>query len=191
LDKKRKFIDEMLKPQSKLLNKKNEDEVKKQEKTVAKKKFRVASLFHNALQEERHLVAKECKMFGAQTEDWAGDACKSLCVNRRSCQNFLRRNPDKKKLWFSQHAILLNDPDWQQGLVNKKVLSEDMALLGAVVFGGYLVDEKWVKKSREAGMLEKELLVEPVWKLEGSMKKALEFMFDIYPARLADSSVLL
>jgi len=53
-----------------------------------------------------------------------------------------------------------------------------MALLGAVVFGGYLVDEKWVKKSREAGMLEKELLVEPVWKLVGSMKKALELTMD-------------
>ena len=61
-------------------------------------------------------------------------------------QKFLRRSPDKKKLWFSQHTRLLNDPDWQQGLVDQKVLSKDMALLGAVVFGGYLVDEKWVKK---------------------------------------------
>jgi hypothetical protein len=99
-------------------------------------------------------------------------------VERRSVQKFLRRSPDKKKLWFSQHSRLLNDPDWQQGLVDQKVLSKDMALLGAVVFGGYLVDEKWVKKSREAGMLEKELLVEPVWKLVGSMKQALELTFD-------------
>ncbi len=177
LEKKRKFIDEMLKPQSELLKKKNEQEVEKHERTAAKRKCHVVSLHRNALQ-ERHLVAEECKMFGAQTEDWAEDACKSLSVERRSVQKFLRRSPDKKKLWFSQHSRLLNEPDWQQGLVDQKVLSKDMALLGAVVFGGYLVDENWVKKSRETGMLEKELLVEPVWKLVGSMKKALELTFD-------------
>lgn len=40
------------------------------------------------------------------------------------------------------------------------------------------MNEKWVKKSRETGMLKKELLVEPVWKLVGSMHQALELMFD-------------
>jgi hypothetical protein len=178
LEKKRTFIGEMLKPQSQVLKNKSEEEVKKHEMTAAKRKFHVTSLHHNASQ-KRRLVAEECKMFGAQKEDWADDACKSLSVERRSVQKFLRRSPDKKKLWFSQHTRLLNDPDWRQGLVDQKVLSKDMALLGAVVFGGYLVDEKWVKKSREAGMLEKELLVEPVWKLVGSMTKALELTLDI------------
>ena len=176
LEKKRKFIAEMLKPQSKVLKEKNDAEVAKHKQEAAKRKFHVASLHHNAL-EERRLLAEECKMFGAQKEDWAEDACKSLSVFS-SMQKFLRRSPDKKKLWFTQHTRLLNDPNWKQGLVDQKVLSEDMALLGAVVFGGYLVDEKWVKKSTEAGMLEKELLVEPVWKLVGSMQKALELTLD-------------
>ena len=125
-------------------------------------------------------MAEECKMFGAQSAEWTADACKSLSVEKRNMQKFLRRSPDKKKLWFSQHTTLLEntDCDWKKGLVEQKVLSKDLAFLGAVVFGGYLVNEKWVKKSRETGMLEKELLVEPVWKLVGSMHTALELMFD-------------
>jgi len=117
LEKKRTFIDKMLKPQSQVLKKKHEQEVEKHERAAAKRKFHVASLHHNALQ-ERRLVAEECKMFGAQREDWAEDACKSLSVERCSVQKFLRRRPDKKKLWFSQHSRLLNDPDWRQGLVD-------------------------------------------------------------------------
>jgi hypothetical protein len=203
LEKKRKFIDAMLRPhsESKFLKEKNEHALAKQEKVAKRMKFHVASLHHNALK-ERCLVAEDCKMFGAETfcqckgvvteggksvsckacksaEDRAEHACqKVMSVQRRSMQKFLMRNPDKKKLWFSQHTRLLKGGDWKQELVDKKVLSEDVAILGAVVFGGYLVDENWLKKSREAGMLEKELLVEPVWNLVGSMKKALELMLD-------------
>ena len=174
VDKKRIFIGEMLKPQSQALKRKNEEQVEKHVKQVAaRKKFHVASLHHNALKEKRLLVAEDCKMFGAQLEDWPEDTCKNLFVERRCMQKFLRRSPEKKKLWFSQHARLLNDSDWQQKLVDQKLLNEDMALLGWVVFGGYLVDETWVKACclNEGSLLEKELLVEPVWKLVGSMKK--------------------
>ena len=176
MDKKRKFIDDMMKPGSQAVKEKNEFEVEKHEEEAKKRKYYVASLRGNALQ-ERHLVAEECKMFVAPAEDRAEDACKSLTVER-CYKRFLRRDPDKKKLWFSQHAGLLNDFDWQQGLVEQKVLSKDMAFLGAVVFGGYLVDEKWEKASKAPGVLEKKLLVEPVWKLVGSMKKAFELTLD-------------
>ena len=233
LERKRKFIGEMLKPKSKFLDEKNEQELKKQKKVAEESKVRLASLDGNALQ-KRCLVVEECKMFVARTEDFqkifpadrkdaqkegsekdisadrkedarkedsdkvilAGgkdarkedfekdipadgkeDWCKSLTVER-CVGRFLRQNPEKKKLWFSPHTSLMSNPDWRQEVLDQKVLSNDMAFLGAVVFGGYLVDENLVKKSRERGLLEKGLLVEPVWKLEGSMKKALELYLD-------------
>jgi len=137
LQKKRKFIDEMLKPESTVFKEKNEREVKKHKKVVAKSELHLASLLHNSLQ-KRFLVAEESKMFGARSAEWAADACKSLLVEKCNMQKFLRRSPDKKKLWFSQHTRLFEDPDcdWKKGLVDQKVLSKDMALLGAVVFRG-------------------------------------------------------
>lgn len=232
LERKRKFIGEMLKPKSKFLDEKNEQELKKQKKVAEESKVHLASLDDNALQ-KRCLVVEECKMFVARKEDFkkviqadrkyaqkegsekdisadrkdaqkedshkvilAGrkdarkedfekdipadrkeDWCKSLTVEH-CFKRFLRQNPEKKKLWFSPHTSLMSSPDWQQEVLDQKVLSNDMAFLGAVVFGGYLVDENLVKKSRERGLLEKGLLVEPVWKLEGSMKKALELYLD-------------
>lgn len=184
LEKKRKFISEMVKPKSDFLDEKNEQEVKKHKKIKRDSKFHLASLHDNALQ-KRFLAAEECKMFGAQKEDfakdipgdWEKDECKTLSVER-CFKKFLRRSPEKKKLWFSEHTSLLRNPDWRQELVDQKVLINDMAFLGAVVFGGYLVDEHWVKKSRKQGLLEKGLLLEPVWKLAGSMKKALELYLD-------------
>ena len=54
---------------------------------------------------------------------------------------------------------------------------EDVGLLGAVLFGGYLVDQAWVEKSNP--LLKKELLLEPLWKLCGSaVKKKLEVCFE-------------
>jgi hypothetical protein len=173
---KRKFIEEMMKPQSEVLNEKNKEIVDTKEKAAKANKFHMASLHLNALQ-QKCLVPSECKIFVAQREDWTEHHCKSLSVEH-SVQKFVTRRPDKKKLWFSQHTRLLNHPDWQQLFVDQKVLSNDMAVLGAVVFGGYLVDETWVKKSTDAGMLEKELLVEPIWKLRGSINKALELTLD-------------
>ena len=184
LEKKRKFISEMVKPKSDFLDEKNEQEVKKHKKIERDSNFHLASLHDNALQ-KRFLAAEECKMFGARKKDfdqdipgdWEKDECKSLSVE--CCfKKFLRRSPEKKKLWFSEHTSLLRNPDWRQELVDQKVLINDMAFLGAVVFGGYLVDEHWVKKSRKQGLLEKGLLLEPVWKLAGSMKKALELYLD-------------
>ena len=80
-------------------------------------------------------------------EDWR----KSLTVERCFAR-FLRQSPEKKKLWFSQHTSLMSNPDWRQEVLDQKVLSNDMAFLGAVVFGGYLVDENlvnnfWIRSS--------------------------------------------
>jgi hypothetical protein len=61
-------------------------------------------------------------------------------------------------------------------IANKGLLMEDVGLLGAVLFRGYLVDQEWVEKSNP--LLKKELLLEPLWKLRGSaVNKKLEVLF--------------
>ena len=55
---------------------------------------------------------------------------------------------------------------WQDAVVQRGLLMEDVGLLGAVLFGGYLVDKAYVEKSKP--LLAKELVLEPLWKLHGS-----------------------
>jgi len=62
-------------------------------------------------------------------------------------------------------------------IANKGLLMEDVGLLGAMLFRGYLVDQEWVEKSNPL-LLKKELLLEPLWKLRGSaVNKKLEVFF--------------
>ena len=62
-------------------------------------------------------------------------------------------------------------------IANKGLLMEDVGLLGAMLFRGYLVDQEWVEKSNPL-LLKKELLLEPLWKLRGSaVNKKLEVLF--------------
>ena len=50
--------------------------------------------------------------------------------------------------------------------MKKGLLMEDVGWLGAVLFGGYLVNKAWIAKSKP--LLVKELVLEPLWKLCGS-----------------------
>ena len=60
--------------------------------------------------------------------------------------------------------------------MKKGLLEEDVSLLGAVLYGGFLIDEKWVEQT--TSLLKKDLLLEPLWKLRGSaVKKKLEVHF--------------
>ena len=63
-------------------------------------------------------------------------------------------------------------------IANKGLLMEDVGLLGAMLFRGYLVDQEWVEKSNPL-LLKKELLLEPnVAALGGSaVNKKLEVLF--------------
>jgi hypothetical protein len=61
--------------------------------------------------------------------------------------------------------------------VEKNLLCTDMSLLGIVLFGGHLVDDAWLKKSRTL-FAEKKVL-EPLWQVEGAaLRKSVELCFD-------------
>lgn len=88
--------------------------------------------------------------------------------------SFLQRNPEKQKVWFTGAAAkVFCSMDWREELLKDDLLSKDTSLLGAVLFGGYVVDEEWAVKSNitfeETGRL-----IEPVWKLTGSIHQSLE-----------------
>jgi hypothetical protein len=61
--------------------------------------------------------------------------------------------------------------------VEKNLLCTDMSLLGIVLFGGHLVDDAWLKKSRML-FAEKKVL-EPLWQVEGAaLEKSVELCID-------------
>ena len=83
-------------------------------------------------------------------------------------KKYVQDSTEKKKLWYVKNAAdVFGKTDWQQALVAKNLLCTDMSLFGIVLFGGYVVDDAWLKKSR-AVAAEKNVL-EPLWQVEGAV----------------------
>lgn len=164
--KKRELHQEVLKPESEVLTRRYEKEVETIEKDEKKRGSEAQSVHLNMLR-KKFLQPQDTKIFG-----YRGLASKELVSHSVHIAHFLQRHPEKKKVWFTGAAAkVFCSMDWREVL--KDSLSKDTSLLGAVVFGGYVVDEEWAVKSN---MVFKETgrLIEPVWKLTGSVHQSLE-----------------
>ena len=132
---------------------------------------------------KKWVAAEDCKVFspGELKAGWWKDEegarlSQDLTVVRKSVSCFRQKAPEKIKVWQVSTVEPFENGNWQADIVKKGLLMEDVGLLGAVLFGGYLVDQAWVEKSKP--LLKKELLLEPLWKLHGSaVNKKLEVFF--------------
>ena len=179
---KKLFVERMLQPKAGMaMRTRLREEVDKQKGDQLKHQASLVSLTHNLLK-EKWVAAEDCKVFvlGASTERWWKDEegaklSQALTVSK-SVQSFCRNAPEKIKLWQVTTVEPFEKGSWKADIVKKGLLMEDVGLLGAVLFGGYLVDQAWVEKSNP--LLKKELLLEPLWKLRGSaVNKKLEVFF--------------
>ena len=180
---KRQFLEGMLQPVVPTQMKERHDkEVKKHNAYRLNHRASLISLAHN-MANKKWVAADDCKVYlphVLKQEWWKDDEgtllSKDLTVVMKSVKGFCRKAPEKQKLWKVSTVEPFENGSWQADIVKKGLLMEDVGLLGAVLFGGYLVDRKWVEKSKS--LLKKELLLEPLWKLVGSaMKKHLEVFF--------------
>lgn len=178
---KRELQEAMLQPVAgtKMKNK-HQVEVKKQEKEM-NKLASLVSLTHN-LTNKKWVAAEDCKVFSPGGAKWWKDEkgaqlSQDLTVVRKSVSQFCDIAPEKMKFWQVSTVGPFETGNWRADIVKEGLLMKDVGLLGAVLFGGYLVDPAWVKKSNP--LLKKELLLEPLWKLHGSaMNKKLEVFFE-------------
>ena len=180
---KRRFVEGMLQPEAvDHMKKRHDEEVDKQKGDLLKLRASLASLTHN-LMKKKWVAAEDCKVFspGELNAGWWKDEkgaplSKDLTVVAKSVSGFCQKAPEKIKFWRVSTVGPFENGNWQADIVKKGLLMEDVGLLGAVLFGGYLVDQAWVEKSNP--LLKKELLLEPLWKLRGSaVKKKLEVFF--------------
>jgi len=180
---KRLFVERMLQPKAcATMMERHDEEVDKQKGALLNRQVSLVSLTHN-LMKEKWVAAEDCKVFapGAKENGWWKDKegaklSQDLTVFTKSVQCFCQNAPEKIKFWQVTTVEPFENGSWQADIVKKGLLMEDVGLLGAVLFGGYLVDQAWVEKSNP--LLKKELLLEPLWKLRGSaMTKKLEVMF--------------
>ena len=116
----------------------------------------------------------ETRWMALEKED--RDTMKTLCQNRasRDIVEFLRPLQGQKVWCIKDTRVLLNGlhSDSFRGALRK-----DPVLFAAALFGGYLVDRTWLQKAEEYhGMTG--YLVEPHWKLKGSVQKPLELFMD-------------
>lgn len=180
---KRCFIEGMLQPEAGAkMKKRHDEEVNKQKGDLLKHRASLVSLTHN-LKKKKWVAAEDCKVFspGELKAGWWKDEegaqlSQDLTVVTKSVSRFRREAPEKIKFWQVSTVGPFENGNWQADIAKKGLLMEDVGLLGAVLFGGYLVDQAWVEKSNP--LLKKELLLEPLWKLRGStVKKKLEVFF--------------
>jgi len=180
---KRRFVEGMLQPEAGAkMKERHNEEVDKQKGDLLKHRVSLVSLTHN-LTKKKWVAAEDCKVFspGKLKAGWWKDEegaqlSQDLTVVTKSVQCFCRTAPEKIKFWQVSTVGPFENGKWQADIVKKGLLMEDVGLLGAVLFGGYLVDQAWVEKSNP--LLKKELLLEPLWKLRGSaINKKLEVFF--------------
>jgi hypothetical protein len=181
---KKRFVEGMLRPVAcAKMKERHDEEVKKQEGDRLKHQASLVSLAHNMMK-KKWVAAEDCKVFSPRElkEGWWKDEegdwlTKELTVVTKSVQSFCRTTPEKMKFWQVSTVGPFENGSWQADIVKKGLLMEDVGLLGAVLFGGYLVHKAWVEQSKP--LLKKELLLEPLWKLRGSaVNKKLEVFFD-------------
>ena len=180
---KRRFIEGMLQPEAVAkMKERHTEEVDKQKQDVLNIRASLVSLTHN-LMKKKWVAAEDCKVFwpGELKAGWWKDEkdaqlSQDLTVVTKSVSHFCQEAPEKIKFWQVSTVGPFENGNWQADIVKKGLLMEDLGLLGAVLFGGYLVDQAWVEKSNP--LLKKELLLEPLWKLRGSaVNKKLEVFF--------------
>ena len=180
---KRCFVEGMLQPEAGAKMKaRHDEEVCEQKADLLKHRALLVSLTHN-LTKKKWVAAEDCKVFspGELKAGWWKDEegaqlSQDLTVVRKSVKSFCQKAPEKNKFWQVSTVGPFENGNWQADIVKKGLLMEDVGLLGAVLFGGYLVDQAWVEKSNP--LLKKELLLEPLWKLRGSaVNKKLEVCF--------------
>ena len=181
-DKKREFIEAMLQPVAGTnMKKRHQDEVKKQKDAKKKTVASLVSLTHN-LTNKKWVTAEDCKVFSPGGGKWWKDErgaqlSQDLTVVRKSVLRFCDTAPEKIRFWQVSSVEPFENENWRADIVKEGLLMKDVGLLCAVLYGGYLVDQAWVKKSNP--LLKKELLLEPLWKLRGSaMNKKLEVFFE-------------
>ena len=181
---KRRFIEDMLQPKAGAkMKERHDEEVDKQKGDLLKHRASLVSLTHN-LTKKKWVAAEDCKVFspGELKAGWWKDGegaqlSQDLTVVTKSVSRFCQKAPEKIKFWQVSTVGPFENGNWQADIAKKGLLMEDVGLLGAVLFGGYLVDQAWVEKSNP--LLKKELLLEPLWKLRGSaVNKKLEVFFD-------------
>ncbi len=181
---KRRFVEGMLQPEAGAkMKERHDEEVDKQKGDLLKHRASLVSLTHN-LKKKKWVAAEDCKVFspGELKAGWWKDEkgaqlSQDLTVVRKSVSLFCQKAPEKIKFWQVSTVEPFENGNWQADIAKKGLLMEDVCLLGAVLFGGYLVDQAWVEKSKP--LLKKELLLEPLWKLRGSaVNKKLEVCLD-------------
>lgn len=180
---KRRFVEGMLQPVAgATMKERHKEEVDKQEHDLVKHRALLVSLTHN-LKKKKWVAAEDCKVFspGELKAGWWKDEegarlSQDLTVVTKTVKSFCHTAPEKIKFWQVSTVEPFENGNWQADIAKKGLLMEDVGLLGAVLFGGYLVDQAWVEKSNP--LLKKELLLEPLWKLRGSaVNKKLEVVF--------------
>lgn len=180
---KRRFVEDMLQPKAgaEMKNRYNK-EVDKQKGDLLKQRASLVSLTHN-LKKKKWVAAEDCKVFwpGELKAGWWKDKegarlSQNLTVVTKSVSRFCQKAPEKMKFWQVSTVKPFENGNWKADIAKKGLLMEDVGLLGAVLFGGYLVEQAWVEKSKP--LMKKELLLEPLWKLRGSaVNKKLEVFF--------------
>ena len=165
--------EEMIKPVSEKMQKKLK-EFRKKEKNVQEKSWCQQMSFESQMRADRFLKPAETRWMALEKED--RDTIQTLCQNRasRDIVEFLRPLQGQKVWCIKNTRVLLN------GLHSdsfRKALRKDPVLFAAALFGGYLVDRTWLQKAEEYHGITGEL-VEPHWKLKGSVQKPLELFVD-------------
>ena len=180
---KRRFVERMLEPEAGAsLKERHKEEVDKQKGDLLNHRALLVSLTHN-LTKKKWVAAEDCKVFspvelnaGWWKDEEGARLSKDLKVVTKSVKDFCHLTAEKIKFWQVSTVEPFENGNWQADIAKKGLLLEDVGLLGAVLFGGYLVDQAWVEKSNP--LLKKELLLEPLWKLRGSaVNKNLEVVF--------------
>ena len=153
---------------SEKLKRKRETEEKKYQDKLKMRRATLVSLDQN-LKDKKWMAAEDCKVFSpraGQRAVWSDEAgtplSKQLTVKHKCVATFRQEAPEKMKLWQVSTLEPFRKESWQDAIVQGGLLMEDVGLLGAVLFGGYLVDNAYVEKSKP--LLAKEFVLEPFWK---------------------------
>ena len=154
------------------MKRKHEKEEKKHQDRLKERRATLVSLEQN-LKDKKWVAAEDCKVFSPQAGErtvWSDEAgtplSEQLTVKYKCVGTFCRTAPEKMKLWQVSTLEPFEKESWRDAVVQRGLLMEDVGLLSAVLFGGYLVDKAYVEKSKP--LLAKELVLEPLWKLRGS-----------------------
>ena len=187
---KRRFIEGMLQEEAGTkMKKRHGEEVDKQKGDLLKHSASLVSLMHN-LKKKKWVAAEDCKVFSPEelkADWWKGEEgaqlSQDLTVVTTSVKRFCQKATEKIKFWQVSTTGPFENVNWQADIAKRGLLMEDVGLLGAVLFGGYLVDQAWVEKSNP--LLKRGKMLEPLWKLRGSaVNKKLEL--SLHPSVFPD-----